>query len=317
MSEWKLSIGTAGAVGARQLKIDALPTTAYVMLGEHCMRNCAFCAQARDSTSQSKFLSRVAWEETPEAEAIRNIGLAFQAGKIKRACLQVVNTPDSHALVIRALDEFKKYGELPVVVSSHFTTVEQAAELFDKGAARLGLALDVATPELFASIKGGSWQNRWDLLCACAERFPGRMTTHLIVGLGETEKEMWQVICECYKRQITVGLFAFTPLKGTKFADRQPPDRGSYRRLQIGLELLKKGYEAAVVEFEGESITKINVPALWEVLADGHAFRTTGCEDCNRPYYNEKPRDVLYNYHRPLTAEELELAFAESGVTGC
>ena len=162
MSEWKLSIGTAGAVGARQLKIDALPTTAYVMLGEHCMRNCAFCAQARDSTSQSKFLSRVAWEETPEAEAIRNIGLAFQAGKIKRACLQVVNTPDSHALVLRALDEFKKYGDLPVVVSSHFTTVEQAAELFDKGAARLGLALDVATPELFASIKGGSWQNRWD-----------------------------------------------------------------------------------------------------------------------------------------------------------
>ena len=80
---------------------------------------------------------------------------------------------------------------------------------------------------------------------------------------------------------------------------------------------MKKGYEAAVVEFEGESITKINVPALWEVLADGHAFRTTGCEDCNRPYYNEKPRDVLYNYHRPLTAEELELAFAESGVTGC
>ena len=143
------------------------------------------------------------------------------------------------------------------------------------------------------------------------------MTTHLIVGLGETEKEMWQVICDCYQRQITVGLFAFTPLKGTKFANRQPPDRGSYRRLQIGLELLKKGYVATVVEFEGERITRINVPDLRKVLADGKAFRTTGCEDCNRPYYNEKPRDVLYNYHRLLTAEELELAFTESGVAEC
>ena len=317
MSGWKLSIGTAGAVGSRQLKIDALPTTAYIMLGEHCTRNCAFCAQARESTAQSKFLSRVAWEETAEAEAIRNIGLAFQAGKIKRVCLQVVNTPDSQATVMRALEEFKKYGELPVVVSSHFTNVEQAAELFAMGAARLGLALDVATPELFADIKGGSWQKRWELLCACAERFPGKMTTHLIVGLGETEAQMWRVICECYSRAITVGLFAFTPLKGTKFADRQPPDRGSYRRLQIGLELLKKGYDAAVVECDQERIVRINVPSLREVLADGHAFKTTGCEDCNRPYYNERPRDVLYNYHRPLTEEEIELAFAESGVAEC
>jgi len=87
--------------------------------------------------------------------------------------------------------------------------------------------------------------------------------------------------------------------------------------LRAALRLLKKGYAPTVVECEGERITKINVPTLREVLADGHAFRTTGCEDCNRPYYNEKPRDVLYNYHRPLKAEELELAFTESGVAGC
>ena len=317
MSEWKLSIGTAGAVGSRKLKTDVLPTTAYIMLGERCTRNCAFCAQARESTAGSKFLSRVAWQETPEAEAIKNIGEAFQSGKIKRVCLQVVNRPDSHEVVTRALQEFKKYGELPVVVSSHFASVQQAAELFALGASRLGLALDVATPELFASIKGGSWQNRWDLLCACAERFPGKMTTHLIVGLGETEEEMWQVICSCWDHKITVALFAFTPLKGTKFAERQPPDRGSYRRLQIGLELLKKGYSPSLIECSEGKIAKIKVASLQEILADGNAFRTTGCEDCNRPYYNERPRQILYNYHRPLTSEELGLALKESGVVEC
>ena len=60
MSVWKLSVGTAGAIGIRKLKTDALPTTAYIMLGEKCTRNCAFCAQARESTAAAKFLSRVA-----------------------------------------------------------------------------------------------------------------------------------------------------------------------------------------------------------------------------------------------------------------
>ncbi|MEG1726851.1 MAG: hypothetical protein RR089_00470 [Acidaminococcaceae bacterium] len=308
MSEWKLSIGTAGAIGTRQLKTDAPPTTAYIMLGERCLRNCAFCAQARESTAGSKFLSRVAWQAVAEEKAIAAIGQAFLAGKIKRVCLQVVNRPDSHQVVTRALQEFKTYGGVPVVVSSHFTTVAQAAELFTLGAERLGLALDVATPELFSSIKGGSWQERWDLLCACATQFPGRMTTHLIVGLGETEKDVWKILCDCHQRQITVGLFAFTPVVGTKLAQAAPPNLGSYRRLQVAAALLKKGYEPQVVEWQKEKISGFQVPALAQVLADGQAFRTSGCPDCNRPYYNEKPGQTLYNYHRPLTAEEVRAA---------
>lgn len=313
-SQWKLSIGTAGAVGRRKLKIDALPTTAYVMLGERCLRNCAFCSQARDSKTQSNFLSRVAWEETPEAEAVENLGQAFQAGKIKRVCLQVVNRPDSFETIVRALEELKKYGEVPVVVSGYITSVEQAAKLFALGAERIGLSLDAAVPELFARIKGGSWQKRWELLCDCAETFPDKMTTHLIVGLGETEKEMWQLIAECYERKITVGLFAFTPLKGTKMEHSLPPDRGSYRRLQIASELLRQGLSKKVVVCDDQRIISFQVSDLRERLADGRAFLTSGCKDCNRPYYNEKPREILYNYHRPLSKEELTLALAESGV---
>jgi hypothetical protein len=40
MQDWKLSIGTAGAIGLRHLKTDAPPTTAYIMLGN------AACATA-------------------------------------------------------------------------------------------------------------------------------------------------------------------------------------------------------------------------------------------------------------------------------
>jgi biotin synthase-related radical SAM superfamily protein len=56
------------------------------------------------------------------------------------------------------------------------------------------------------------------------------------------------------------------------------------------------------------------VPQLAEVLANGHAFYTCGCPDCNRPYYNDHPGRLLYNYHRPLTPAELTAAFQESGL---
>ena len=312
MQDWKLSIGTAGAIGLRHLKTDAPPTTAYIMLGERCLRNCAFCAQARASTAGAKFLSRVAWHGEEEDRAIQAIGAAYREGKIKRVCLQVVETPDSFAIVARALAKFKAYPGLPVVVSCHVANVAQAEHLFALGAARLGIALDVATPALFAKIKGGSFEKRWQLLSACAAKFPGKITTHLIVGLGETEKEMWEQMCACVARKITVALFAFTPLQGTPLAATPPPDRSSYRRLQISLELLRRGYPATVVHCDATRITAIDLPHLAELLADGHAFYTCGCPDCNRPYYNDHPGRPLYNYHRPLTPAELTAALGES-----
>ena len=284
------------------------------MLGEGCSCNCSFCAQARTSTAQGKFLSRIAWHEADFLTSVKAIVTAWQQGKIKRVCLQVVNTPASLKLVKKALQAFKKYPALPVVVSSNFASVEQATELFSLGAARLGLALDAATPKLFAQIKGGSFATRWQLLCACAEKFPQRITTHLIVGLGETELEMWQRLCACVAKQITVGLFAFTPLPGTPMAHFSAPDRSSYRRLQIGLELLRQGYGAEIVLCDNQRITGLALKNAAQLLANGQAFLTCGCADCNRPYYNDHPGHILYNYHRPLTAEELALAFKESGI---
>ena len=316
MSVWKLSVGTAGAIGIRKLKTDALPTTAYIMLGEKCTRNCAFCAQARESTAAAKFLSRVAWEETSQDVSIEHLAAAYNANKIQRACLQIVNRPDSLPEVQKAVEALVK-AQVPVVVSGYITSVAEAKKLFDLGVDRIGLAMDVATPKLFEKIKGGSWQQRWELLTSCAAAFPGKMTTHLIVGLGETEEEMWQLIKECYARNITVGLFAFTPLPGTAMGNKVQPNIGSYRRLQIAVGLLKRAFSSDVVICRDGKITGFKVQNVAEVLADGDAFRTTGCHNCNRPFYNERPGQVLYNYPRALSAREVEKAFAESEVITC
>jgi biotin synthase len=45
---------------------------------------------------------------------------------------------------------------------------------------------------------------------------------------------------------------------------------------------------------------------LKHLIESGEPFRTSGCPDCNRPYYNEKPSGPLYNYPRKLEQEEIE-----------
>lgn len=316
MSLWKLSAGTACVLGKKQIKTDVLPTTAYIMLGEKCRNHCRFCAQSRDSTARADMLSRVTWPEFPEQEAAQAIGDAFQAGQLKRACLQMVKNDQSWHRGIKALAALTKTSQVPVCISTDIESVAQAKELVDRGADRISLALDAATPQLYQEIKGGSWAERWQLLTACARELPGRVSTHLIVGLGETEEEMITRIAVCYNHNIHVGLFAFTPLRGTAWANKLPPAIATYRRIQIANFLLSQAYTHKLFAFQDGRLNGINLPPeeLAAVLASGRAFETSGCEGCNRPYYNERPGGVMYNYPRTLTSDEIKQALAESGI---
>ncbi len=314
MNLWKLSAGTASVIGKKVIKSDTAPTTAYIMLGEKCRNNCRFCSQARESQAKDSLLSRVTWPEYPDQEASDGILSAYNSGKVKRACLQVVNTNDSWNSTLQALGKLQGKQSIPVCVSSHITSLEQAKLLIAAGAERICIALDAATPEIYKHVKYGSWDNKWHLLEECAQSLPGRVTTHLIVGLGETEADMVETIAKCVAKNITVGLFAFTPLKGTHFAGRTPPDIGTYRRIQIALYLLKKGYSLDVIQFQAGRIMGFDVQHLERILSDGKAFETTGCPDCNRPYYNERPGGIMYNYPRPLSAQEVDQALKDSGV---
>jgi biotin synthase-related radical SAM superfamily protein len=110
-----------------------------------------------------------------------------------------------------------------------------------------------------------------------------------------------------------VGLFAFTPVRGTAMQDIPPPPLDVYRRTQVARYLIC-GHLARAADFifssEGRLIS-FNLLPLREHLADGRAFRTSGCPDCNRPFYNERPGGVMYNYPRLLTPTEVERAIAE------
>jgi biotin synthase len=315
MKFWKLSAGTAALVAGKKTGWVS-PTTAYVMVGERCRNNCRFCAQARESGARADMLSRVTWPAVPAREAADGIAAAFAAGRLKRACLQVVDSAGGADAAAEAVLDLHDLSAVPVCVSSHLERVEEAITLVAAGAERVCIALDAATPAVFRTVKEGDWQARWRLLTACAAALPGRITTHLIVGLGESEEEMVDTLAACRDHGITVGLFAFTPVKGTAWAGRKPPSLASYRRIQAARHLLGQGYGREVIRCRDGCIVGFDLPDTASLLADGRAFETSGCPDCNRPYYNERPGGVMYNFPRPLTAQEAAAAIADCQVIG-
>ncbi len=69
----------------------------------------------------------------------------------------------------------------------------------------------------------------------------GNVSTHVIVGLGETEKEAVEVIQRCVDMGVLPALFAFTPVRGTALEAKSPPKLESYRRVQLARYLIVNG----------------------------------------------------------------------------
>jgi biotin synthase-related radical SAM superfamily protein len=309
-----VSAGTAGVVGLRRIRQVDAPTTAYLMVGERCSRDCAFCTQARHSAARAHFLSRVAWPPYPLEDTLQAIERSFVQGDIVRCCLQVTAAPGSLSHTLALVRELHVRSPVPVCVSIVVSDLDHVFTLLEHGAERVSLALDAACERVYRRVKGDDWSQRVALLYAAAQLFPGRIGTHLMVGLGETEQEMVVAIQDMIDRQVTIGLFSFTPVAGTRWADRPVPALPSYRRIQAAQHLLLT--RARRAEDFGFSPTGrivsygLTVAQLRERFADGRAFQTAGCPGCNRPYYNERPGKMLYNYPRPLSTAEVEGAIS-------
>ena len=311
-----VSIGTAAVLGLANVPMAVAPTTAYLMLGGRCLMNCAFCAQARESQAGALSLSRVTWPEYDLDAVVERLAQAAARGDLRRACLQVTVSADAFSQTLDILQAVKAASAVPFDVAILPQNLDQVRQLVDAGADHIGFGLDAACERVFRQVKGGHWTHSLALIEETACTLPGRAAVHLIVGLGETEREMVERIQWAHDRGITVGLFAFTPVRGTHLADRPPPPLGVYRRMQAARWLIvpdEARVGAMAVDEEG-CLVDLAAP----VPTTGEPFRTSGCPDCNRPFYNEQPSGPLYNYPRPLSADEAARAIQEmEDKTGC
>jgi biotin synthase len=315
----RVSLGTAITLGLQSGKMDAAPTTAYLMTYKEgkCTANCGFCPQARDSQSRAELLSRVTWPSFPTEQLLEALGAAAKNGKIKRVCIQALNYPNVFLHLEAIIKQIKKTTDTPISVSCQPLNSQNILLLKNAGVDRVGIALDAATETIFNQVKGAAaggfynWTSQFSLLEAALLVFGvGNVSTHLIVGLGETEKEAVSFIERCVDMGVLPALFAFTPVRGTALEKHPQPEIASYRRVQLARYLLVNGLtclDCMCFDETGKIVSfGVSTTVLEETVNSGKPFQTSGCPDCNRPFYNEKPGGPIYNYPKELTVKELE-----------
>ena len=316
----RISLGTAITLGLTKAKLQAQPTTAYLMTynPKKCSANCSFCPQARESNGSASMLSRVSWPVFRTGPVIKAIGESFRRNKTKRACVQALNYPDVFDHVVSVVTGIRDRCGIPISVSCQPSSASDLRRLARAGVQRIGIPLDAATKDIFDHVKGQRaggpyrWKMQFQMLKEALRIFgEGNVSTHLIVGLGETEREMVKTIQECIDKGVLPALFAFTPIRGTRMQDMKPPSIRRYRRIQTARFLiLTKASKFKSMRFAQGRLTDFGISGhlLRRMIGNGEAFRTSGCPDCNRPYYNERPTGPLYNYpNKPDPEEVLEI----------
>jgi lipoyl synthase len=315
----RVSLGTAIVLGLLDGKLNAEPTTAYLMTHRDgkCTANCSFCPQARNSKSSAEMLSRVTWPTFPTTKVLTSLTEASKNKTIKRVCIQALNYSEVFGHLEALVQEIKKGSPVPVSVSCQPLNRENIARLAEAGVDRLGIALDAATEDLFDKVKGkdvgGSytWQNQFRQLSQALDVFgEGNVSTHVILGLGESEREAVLVIQRCVDMGVLPALFAFTPVRGTVLEGKLPPNLASYRRVQVARYLIVNGKShVADMQFNLEGKIAgygLTNQALNAEVDSGAPFQTSGCPNCNRPYYNEKPSGPSYNYPKTPNKKEID-----------
>lgn len=314
----RASLGSAVVLGLMQAKLQTEPTTAYLMTYTKgkCRANCSFCPQATSSRGRADMLSRISWPAFNTTDVLDELKKAVENGRMRRVCLQALNYPSVIADLMALTKAIHQPIDVPTSLSCQPLSVENIRLLASTGAERIGIPLDAATEQLFEKVKGQvvggpyDWNRQLELLGEAVDVFgKGRVSTHLIVGLGETEEEMVKTVQQCSDMGVLPALFAFTPIKGTVLQDVAPPSITTYRRVQLARYMIVHGK----ARFENMSFNAkgclahfgVSENTLKSIIQMGGPFLTSGCPHCNRPYYNEKPSGPIYNYPRTLTTDEI------------
>ncbi len=314
----RASSGSAVMLGLMKAMLDAKPTTIYLLTfhSGKCSANCGFCPQARKSRGRADMLSRVTWPSFPTERVISGIEHAIRKNAIRRVCIQALNYPTVFKDILNITKEILSRVNVPISVSCQPINREEMMKLTEAGVERLCIPLDAATKELFDTVKGrlADGPYVWEKQCMAlrdAVHIFGKdsVSTHLIVGLGETEEDAIRAIQWCVDLGVYPSLFSFTPTLGTALENRPQPSITHYRRVQIAQHLITNKmtrYEEMRFDEEG-ALRSFGIPReqLWQSIRTGKPFMTSGCPGCNRPYYNERPSGPIYNYPRQPQPKEI------------
>lgn len=290
-----LSLGSAVKIGYKKGTALHEQKTCYLMMDGECNAGCLYCIRA---TNKNK-LSRIPWYSYDLEGLIPDI-----ESKFERICIQSVNHNNLVSEIKEIISNFS--NSIPISVSISLKDYKGIEKLYGH-ADKIGIGLDCARKDIFEKVKPYyKWDKTWESLEKVSEIFGDyNVICHLICGLGEAEQDMISTFQKLFNFGVYPSLFSFTPIKGTKYEKSHQPNIESYRRLQLAHYLITSNirtYEDMTFQ-EGK------------VLFDNHdlshireeVFITRGCPSCDRPFYNESPKETIYNYPNQKMVDLIEI----------
>ena len=175
------------------------------------------------------------------------------------------------------------------------------------------------TPEIFDRTRGKGvqsphqWKKYWDILMDAQDIFgPGKFGAHIIVGMGETEAEVLQLVQQLVDLGGHSHMFCFFPEQGSLMDHLPATPRDQWRRVQLARYLIDyRGVRVEQMAFDElgrVSDYGISRTELDNVIDAGVAFRTSGCPGkfqddisaCDRPYGDSPPSDIASYPFQPV-----------------
>ena len=295
-----------------------------LMYDSGCSGNCAYCglSRKRPGIYREKSFIRVNWPLYKVTDIAERISQKRE--KVKRICLSMITNKraiSDTSQITRALTQTVDIS-LSLLISPTILNKDVLQRFKEDGAGRIGIAIDTATPELFRKMRGPGvggphiWERYWRCFEEAVEIFGERMVgAHLIVGLGETEKEMIEAIQKVYELGGTTHLFSFFPEKESLLSLHPQPPMGQYRRVQLARFLIDEG-KNRVENFSFNASGRLidfGLPdnKLSSIIDSGRPFITSGCPgddgevSCNRPYADCLPGEEIRNF--PFAPEKEDI----------
>jgi biotin synthase-related radical SAM superfamily protein len=297
---------------------------------EGCLGKCHFCglSKSRREGPKGKTFIRVDWPLYSLEEIIQRTKGKDQ---LHRVCISMITHPKALEDNLYVIQRFKKETDLYISALISPTLIHREDSLMamkKAGADWVGIAIDAATPELFDQLrgKGVGGPHRWDhywkvvqMATSVFEKF--HVGIHLIVGLGETEKEMVEAIQKGQNLGAHTHLFSFFPEKGSPMEAYPLPPLDQYRRIQLARWIINEGLGSVNQMTFDEKGRLIDFGMDIQLLIQmGEPFVTSGCPGrngkvaCNRPYGNERPSGPIRNFPFMPEPEDIEEIKKQMGI---
>ncbi|MBQ03630.1 radical SAM protein [Candidatus Bathyarchaeota archaeon] len=306
---------------------------------EGCSARCAYCGLSRSRDSKTPWADnsfiRVEWPTVAVDEVVSKIRDG-DCPAVERVCVSMVTNPrafnDTLTVVARISPVMERVSALitPTIIDRDWLV-----DLKEAGADMVGIAVDAATEEIFDETRGRGvrgphrWDRYWESVSESVEVF-GIMNAgvHLIVGIGETEREMIETIQRVHDMGAFTHLFSFFPEVGSLMQNSHQPPIEQYRRVQLARYLIDNG-SAGACEMTFDHDGRLNdygikETALDKIISQGYPFMTSGCHGktlmnaCNRPFGNCTPLQALQgqmrNFPYKPRINDIKIVRAQMGI---